>query len=101
MTIGISAHRFQSENSLTLAWYHLFASALHPRSSSITGEKFYSFPLIREEGHSMKKRFTERLITFALRQAAHGIPVSEITRKKGHSEQTFPAEEAVHRNGRL
>ena len=37
----------------------------------------------------MKKRFTEGQIAFALRQAGNGIPVAEITRKMGISEQTF------------
>jgi putative transposase len=37
----------------------------------------------------MKKRFTERQIAFALRQAASGTPVAEITRKMGVSEGTF------------
>jgi putative transposase len=37
----------------------------------------------------MKKRFTEAQIAFALRQAATGTPVSEITRKMGVTEQTF------------
>lgn len=37
----------------------------------------------------MKKRFTEQQIAFALRQAASGTPVTEITRKMGVSEATF------------
>jgi putative transposase len=37
----------------------------------------------------MKKRFTEAQIAFALRQAASGTPVSEITRKMGVSDVTF------------
>lgn len=37
----------------------------------------------------MRKRFTEGQIAFALRQAASGTPVAEITRKMGISEQTF------------
>jgi putative transposase len=37
----------------------------------------------------MKKRFTEQQIAFALRQAASGTPVVEITRKMGVSEATF------------
>ena len=37
----------------------------------------------------MKKRYTEGQIAFALRQAASGTPVAEITRKMGVSEQTF------------
>ena len=37
----------------------------------------------------MKKRFTEPQIAFALRQAASGTPVAEITRKMGASEATF------------
>ena len=32
----------------------------------------------------MKKRFTEGLLAFALRQAASGTPVSEITRRWLH-----------------
>jgi putative transposase len=37
----------------------------------------------------MKKRYTEAQIVFALRQAASGTPVAEITRKMGISEMTF------------
>ena len=37
----------------------------------------------------MKKRFTEEQIAFALRQAEQGVPVVEVTRKMGISEQTF------------
>jgi putative transposase len=37
----------------------------------------------------MKKRFTEQQIAFALRQAASGTPVVEITRKMGVSEATY------------
>jgi putative transposase len=37
----------------------------------------------------MKKRFTEAQIAFALRQAAGGTPVSEITRKMGITDVTF------------
>jgi putative transposase len=37
----------------------------------------------------MKKRYTEAQIAFALRQAASGTPVSEITRKMGVIELTF------------
>ena len=37
----------------------------------------------------MKKRFTEQQVAFALRQAASGTPVVEITRKMGVSEATF------------
>jgi putative transposase len=37
----------------------------------------------------MKKRFTEAQIAFALRQAASGTAVAEITRKMGVTEQTF------------
>lgn len=37
----------------------------------------------------MKNRFTGQQIAFALRQAASGTPVSEITRKMGVSEPTF------------
>jgi putative transposase len=37
----------------------------------------------------MKKRFTEGQIAFALRQAASGTPIHEITRKMGITEVTF------------
>lgn len=37
----------------------------------------------------MKKRFTEQKISFALRQAATGTPIAEITRRMGISEPTF------------
>ena len=37
----------------------------------------------------MKKRFTEAQIAFALRQAASGTPIAEITRKMGVSDVTF------------
>lgn len=37
----------------------------------------------------MKKRFTEEQIAFALSQAEQGVPVVEVTRKMGISEQTF------------
>ena len=37
----------------------------------------------------MKKRFTEAQIAFALRQAASGTPISEITRKMGVTDVTF------------
>ena len=37
----------------------------------------------------MKKRFTPAQIALALRQAASGTPISEITRKMGVSDQTF------------
>jgi putative transposase len=37
----------------------------------------------------MQKRYTEGQIAFALRQATNGIPVSDITRKMGVTEQTF------------
>ena len=37
----------------------------------------------------MKKRYTEGQIAFALRQATNGIPIAEITRKMGVTEQTF------------
>jgi putative transposase len=36
-----------------------------------------------------QKRYTEEQIAFALRQAESGIPVAEVTRKMGISEQTF------------
>ncbi len=37
----------------------------------------------------MKKRFSEQQIAFALRQAASGTPISEITRQMGISDVTF------------
>jgi len=37
----------------------------------------------------MKKRFTEAQIAFALRQAANGTPIAEITRKMGITDVTF------------
>ena len=37
----------------------------------------------------MKKRYTEAQIAFALRQAASGTPVSDITRKMGVTDVTF------------
>lgn len=37
----------------------------------------------------MKKRFTEAQIAFALRQAASGTPIAEITRKMGITDVTF------------
>ena len=37
----------------------------------------------------MKKRFTPAQIAFALRQAASGTPISEITRKMGVADVTF------------
>jgi putative transposase len=37
----------------------------------------------------MKKRFTPAQIAFALRQAASGTPISEITRKMGVTDVTF------------
>ena len=36
-----------------------------------------------------RKRYTDEQIAFALRQAEHGTPVVEVTRKMGVSEQTF------------
>jgi putative transposase len=36
-----------------------------------------------------KTRFTEQQISFALKQAETGTPVSEVTRKLGNSEVTF------------
>lgn len=36
-----------------------------------------------------KSRFTEEQIAFALRQSETGVPVSEVIRKLGVSEQTF------------
>lgn len=46
----------------------------------------------------MKKRFTEAQIAFALRQAASGTPVGEITRKMGVSEVTFYRWKKVYAN---
>jgi putative transposase len=37
----------------------------------------------------MKKRYTPAQIAFALRQAASGTPISEITRKMGVTDVTF------------
>jgi putative transposase len=37
----------------------------------------------------MKKRFTPAQIAFALRQAASGTPIGEITRKMGVTDVTF------------
>ncbi len=37
----------------------------------------------------MKKRFSEEQIAFALRQSETGVPVSEVIRKMGVTEQTF------------
>ena len=36
-----------------------------------------------------QKRYTDEQIAFAMRQAEHGTPVVEVTRKMGISEQTF------------
>ena len=36
-----------------------------------------------------KSRFTEGQIAFALRQAEGGVPIREVCRKMGVSEQTF------------
>ena len=36
-----------------------------------------------------KTRYTEEQIAYALRQAELGIPVEEVVRKMGVSEQTF------------
>ena len=36
----------------------------------------------------MKKRFSEEQIAYALRQAETGVPVAEVLRKMGISEQT-------------
>ena len=36
-----------------------------------------------------KSRYTEEQISYALQQAEHGTPVSEVIRKMGVSEQTF------------
>lgn len=36
-----------------------------------------------------KTRYTEQQIAFALQQAEHGVPVQEVIRKMGITEQTF------------
>lgn len=36
-----------------------------------------------------KSRYTEEQIAFALQQAAHGTPVTEVCRKLGVTEQSF------------
>lgn len=36
-----------------------------------------------------KSRFTEEQVAFALRQAESGVPIVEVCRKMGISEQTF------------
>ena len=36
-----------------------------------------------------KTRYTEQQIAFALQQAEHGVPVKEVIRKMGITEQTF------------
>ena len=36
-----------------------------------------------------KSKYTESQIAFALKQAETGVPVSEVTRKMGVTEQTF------------
>jgi putative transposase len=46
----------------------------------------------------MKKRYTEAQIAFALRQAASGTPVSEITRKMGVTDVTFYRWKKVYAN---
>jgi putative transposase len=43
----------------------------------------------REEDQMRKTAFTEEQIAYALRQAESGIPVLEVCRKLGISEQTF------------
>jgi transposase-like protein len=45
--------------------------------------------VLKGEDFAMKKRFSEEQIAFALRQAETGIPVAEVIRKMGISEQTF------------
>ena len=46
----------------------------------------------------MKKRFTEAQIAFALRQAASGTPVNEITRKMGVTDVTFYRWKKIYAN---
>jgi putative transposase len=46
----------------------------------------------------MKKRFTEAQIAFALRQAASGTSVSEITRQMGVSDVTFYRWKKIYAN---
>ncbi len=36
-----------------------------------------------------KTRYTEQQIAYALQQAEHGVPVKEVIRKMGITEQTF------------
>ncbi|MBL4702637.1 MAG: transposase [Phycisphaeraceae bacterium] len=46
--------------------------------------------LFPRKGIGLKKsRFTNEQITFVLRQAKSGIPVEEVCRKMGASQQTF------------
>jgi putative transposase len=46
-------------------------------------------PSFEEGGNQMKKRFTNEQIVATLRQADGGIPVVEVCRKAGITEQTF------------
>jgi putative transposase len=46
----------------------------------------------------MKKRYTEAQIAFALRQAASGMPVSDITRKMGVTDVTFYRRKKLYAN---
>ena len=65
-------------------------AGLHPISRSISDVVFLSrLPHPGRRTRSRKKRFTEAQIAFALRQAASGTPVAEITRKMGVSDVTF------------
>ena len=36
-----------------------------------------------------KSKFTEEQIAFALKQAEHGTPITEVTRKMGITEETY------------
>ena len=63
---------------------------LLPVSWSISDVSFFSrFGYPERRTTPRKKRFTEAQIAFALRQAASGTPVAEITRKMGVSDVTF------------
>ena len=42
-----------------------------------------------KEDCANRKKFTEEQIAFALEQGEHGVPVAEVTRKMGITEQTY------------
>jgi putative transposase len=49
-----------------------------------------NLPFLADGGFSMKRsKFTESQITFILRQAEEGTPITEVCRKAGISEATF------------